>query len=95
MTVSAPAKPRRARKRKSTSTPVLKAAPVRALTPVATQGRSTRELTKPTAEIIPFDSYIKDARNRWNVHRYEIQELLKDAGNTYTYIKEVYARVAN
>jgi hypothetical protein len=29
------------------------------------------------------------------VHRYEIQELLKDAGNTYTYIKEVYARVAN
>ncbi len=90
MTVSAPAKPRRARKRKSTSTPVLKAAPV--LAPVATQGR-TRELTKPTAEIIPFDSYIKDARNRWNVHRYEIQELIKDAGNTYDYIREVYKRV--
>ncbi len=94
MTVSAPAKPRRARKRKSTSTPVLKAAPVRALAPVAAQGR-THELTKPDAEIIPFDSYIKDARNRWNVHRYEIQELIKDAGNAYTYIKEVYARVAN
>jgi hypothetical protein len=91
MTVSAPKPARRARKRKSTSTPVLKAAPV--LVPVA-QGR-TRELTKPTADIIPFDSYIKDARNRWNVHRYEIQELIKDAGNTYTYIKEVYARVAN
>ena len=89
MTVSAPAKPRRARKRKSTSTPVLKAAPV--LVPVE-QGR-TRELTKPTAEIIPFDSYIKDARNRWNVHRYEIQELIKDAGNTYDYIREVYKRV--
>ena len=93
MTVTAPKPARRARKRKSTSTPVLKAAPVRALTPVATQGRSTRELTKPTAEIIPFDSYIKDARNRWDVHAYEIQELLKDAGNAYAYIRETYVRV--
>lgn len=90
MTVTAPKPARRARKRKSTSTPVLKAAPV--LVPV-TQGRSTRELTKPTAEIIPFDSYIKDARNRWDVHRYEIQELIKDAGNAYAYIRETYARV--
>tara|TARA_R100000152_G_C6739099_1_gene162994 strand:+ start:590 stop:868 length:279 start_codon:yes stop_codon:yes gene_type:complete len=90
MTVSAPAKPRRARKRKSApSTPVLAIASA----PVVKQGRSTRELTKPTAEIIPFDSYIKDARNRWNVHRYEIQELLKDIGNTYDYIRETYKRV--
>jgi len=89
MTVTAPKPARRARKRKSISTPVLKAAPV--LVPVA-QGR-TRELTKPTAEIISFDSYIKDARNRWDVHAYEIQELLKDAGNAYVYIREAYARV--
>lgn len=88
MTVSAPKPARRARKRKSTSTPVLKPAPV----VVPMQGR-TRELSKPTAEIIPFTSYIKDASNRWDVHRYEIQELFKDVGNTYTYIKEVYARV--
>ena len=93
MTVSAPAKPRRARKRKSTSTPVLKAAPVRALIPVATQGRSTRELTKPTAEIIPFDSYIKDARNRMRVHDYEIQELRKDAVNVYQYMLGLVKRV--
>ena len=92
MTVSAPAsKPRRARKRKQASTPALKPAPVRALAPVEMQGRT--RLSKPTAEIIPFDSYIKDARNRWNVHRYEIQELIKDAGNTYDYIRETYKRV--
>jgi hypothetical protein len=91
MTVSAPAKPRRARKRKQASTPALKPAPVRALVPVEMQGRT--RLSKPTAEIIPFASYIKDASNRWDVHRYEIQELIKDVGNTYTYIKEVYARV--
>ena len=96
MTVSAPtSKPRRARKRKQASvsahTPAPMPAPVRALAPVATQGRT--RLSKPTAEIIPFNSYIKDASNRWDVHSYEIQELFKDVGNVYTYIRETYARV--
>ena len=97
MTVTAPKPARRARKRKPApaSTPVLAlaSAPTRTpvSAPVATQGRT--RLSKPTAEIIPFNSYIKDASNRWDVHSYEIQELIKDVGNTYTYIKEVYARV--
>ena len=71
MTVSAPtSKPRRARKRKQASVsahtpapmPAPMPAPVRALAPVEMQGRT--RLSKPTAEIIPFASYIKDVYAR-------------------------------
>ena len=35
-------------------------------------------LPKPTDDIIPISSYIKDAKNRWKIHQYEIKELSKD-----------------
>ena len=90
-TTSKPRPARRARKRKPAPTP----APELALTPVPaptrTQGRT--QLTKPTADIISFDSYIKDARNRMRIHNYEIQELSKDAVNVYEYMVGLYKRV--
>ena len=94
MTTSSKPRPaRRARKRKPAPTPALALAPTPA--PVAvvasTQGRT--QLTKPTADIIPFDSYIKDARNRMRIHDYEIQELRKDAVNVYEYMLGLYKRV--
>ena len=90
-TTSKPRPARRARKRKPAPTPapVLAIAPVPA--PTRTQGRT--ELTKPTADIIPFDSYIKDARNRMRIHDYEMQELRKDAVNVYEYMIGLYKRV--
>jgi len=90
-TTSKPRPARRARKRKPAPTPapVLAIAPVPA--PTRTQGRT--ELTKPTADIIPFDSYIKDARNRMRIHDYEIQELRKDAVNVYQYMLGLVKRV--
>ena len=104
-TTSKPRPARRARKRKPAPTPapVLALAPTpapvptptptpaRVATSTRTQGRT--ELTKPTADIIPFDSYIKDARNRMRVHDYEIQELRKDAVNVYEYMLGLYKRV--
>ena len=86
-TTSKPRPARRARKRKPAPTP----APVRAIVPATTQGRT--RLSKPTADIISFDSYIKDARNRMRIHDYEIQELRKDAVNVYEYMLGLYKRV--
>ncbi len=53
-------------------------------------------LPKPTDNIIPFSSYIKDAQNRWKIHQYEIKELSKDSQWLYNkakpYLDKVVAR---
>ena len=92
-TTSKPRPARRARKRKPAPTPApeLALTPAPVPTPTRTQGRT--QLTKPTADIISFDSYIKDARNRMRIHNYEIQELSKDAVNVYEYMVGLYKRV--
>ena len=55
-------------------------------------------LPKPTDNIIPFSSYVQDAKNRWKVHQYEIKELSKDIRWTYDkakpYIDKVVARLS-
>tara|TARA_B100000700_G_scaffold321098_1_gene419659 strand:+ start:1234 stop:1530 length:297 start_codon:yes stop_codon:yes gene_type:complete len=94
-TTSKPRAARRARKRKPAPTPVpvLALAPTPAPVPAPTRTQGRTQLTKPTADIIPFDSYIKDARNRMRIHDYEIQELRKDAVNVYEYMIGLYKRV--
>ena len=53
-------------------------------------------LPKPTDNIIPFSSYVKDVKNRWKVHQYEIKELSKDTQRLYNkakpYLDKVVAR---
>ena len=87
-------KPRRAKRRKpkpmtETSYPVTKENEVEI--PKVT-------LPKPTDNIIPFESYVQDAKNRWKVHQYEIKELSKDIRWTYDkakpYIDKVVARLS-
>ena len=94
-TTSKPRPARRARKRKPAPTPApaLALAPTPAPVPAPTRTQGRTQLTKPTADIIPFDSYIKDARNRMRIHDYEIQELRKDAVNVYEYMLGLYKRV--
>ena len=92
-TTSKPRAARRARKRKPAPTPALALAPTPAPVPAPTRTQGRTQLTKPTADIIPFDSYIKDARNRMRIHDYEIQELRKDAVNVYEYMIGLYKRV--
>ena len=42
---------------------------------------STRiEIQRPTAPLITMEAYMRDWPNRWNVHHYEMQELVKDLG---------------
>ena len=42
------------------------------------------------AQIIPFNSYIKDVRSRWDIHQREIHYLIKDVTNVINYIKDKY-----
>ena len=36
------------------------------------------EFTKPSAELISFSAYRQDWANRWSIHHFEMQELVKD-----------------
>ena len=82
-------------------------APTRSLKPVAKveQPKATtvttfkagkvvsKELMRPTAPLIQFKDYQRDVINRWNIHRYEIQELVKDVKNTFANIKTYFAQL--
>ena len=50
------------------------------------------ELDKP--ELIPLNSYIKDAQSRMDIHHYEMRELNKDVRNVFNYIKDKYNLVS-
>ena len=49
-------------------------------------------LPKPNDNIIPFESYVQDAKNRWKIHQYEIKELSKDFQWLYTKVKKLTKR---
>ena len=51
----------------------------------------SKELMRPTAPLIQFKAYRRDVINRWNIHNYEIQELLKDIKNTYNSVTSYFS----
>ena len=53
----------------------------------------SKELMRPTAPLIQFKDYRRDAINRWNIHNYEIQELLKDVKNTYNSVTTYFSKL--
>ena len=52
-----------------------------------------KELMRPTAPLIQFKDYRRDAINRWNIHRYEIQELVKDIKNTFNSVTSYFSKL--
>ena len=78
-------------------------APIRTLKPVEPKATTvttfkagkvvSKELMRTTAPLIQFKDYRRDVINRWNIHRYEIQELVKDVKNTFTNIKTYFAQL--
>ena len=40
--------------------------------------KKSTELVKPNAPLIQMRDYQRDISNRWNIHHYEMQELVKD-----------------
>ena len=53
----------------------------------------SKELMRPTAPLIQFKDYRRDVINRWNIHNYEIQELLKDIKNTYISVTSYFSKL--
>ena len=71
--------PKKRRTRKATT----KATPVAKVTVTTFQGgkavKKKTEFTRPsTARLITWERYQKDITTRWQIHNYEIQELIKD-----------------
>ena len=53
----------------------------------------SKELMRPTAPLIQLKDYRRDVINRWNIHNYEIQELLKDIKNTYNSVTSYFSKL--
>ena len=53
----------------------------------------SKELMRPTAPLIQMKDYRRDIINRWNIHNYEIQELLKDIKNTYNSVTSYFSKL--
>ena len=47
-----------------------------------------QELVRPNVELISLKSYREDINNRWQIHRYEMQELGKDLRKVYNFAKK-------
>ena len=50
------------------------------------------ELTEP--QLIPVQSYIKDAQSRMDIHHHEMRELNKDVRYVINYVKDKYNLVS-
>ena len=53
----------------------------------------SKELMRPTAPLIQLKDYRRDVINRWNIHNYEIQELLKDIKNTFNSVTSYFSKL--
>ena len=56
-------------------------APAKKVTPVAIKATPVQQVSqpvKPDAQIIPLGAYQADWNNRWNIHHYEMEMLVKD-----------------
>ena len=53
----------------------------------------SKELMRPTAPLIQFKDYRRDVINRWNIHRYEIQQLNKDIKNTLNSVTSYFSKL--
>ena len=56
-------------------------APAKKVTPVAIKATPVQQVSqsvKPDAQIIPLGAYQTDWTNRWNIHHYEMEMLVKD-----------------
>ena len=53
----------------------------------------SKELMRPTAPLIQMKDYRRDIINRWNIHNYEIQELVKDVRNTFNSVTSYFSKL--
>ena len=96
--------PRKRRTRKTSTTAKATPKAVTKKTPVAkvtvTTFKSGKVVTKKTtlkrpstARLISTDRYIKDIQTRWQIHNFEIQELISDIMKGFEAVKPYHAQL--
>ena len=104
--VSTPAKattPRKRRTRKTSTTAkatktAVKKTPVAKVTVTTFKGgkvvaKKTTLKRPSTARLISTDRYIKDIQTRWQIHNFEIQELISDFVKGFEAVKPYHAQL--
>ena len=87
-------KARKTRTRKATT----KATPVAKVTTTTFVGGKVvskkSEFTRPsTARLITWERYQKDIQTRWQIHQYEVQELIRDFSKAVDFVKPYHAQL--
>ena len=82
------------RTRKATT----KATPVAKVTTTTFQGGKVvakkTEFTRPsTARLITWERYQKDIQTRWQIHQYEVQELIRDFSKAVDFVKPYHTQL--
>ena len=83
---------RRTRKATTKATPVAK---VTTTTYVGGKVVSKKsEFTRPsTARLITWERYQKDIQTRWQIHQYEVQELIRDFSKAVDFVKPYHTQL--
>ena len=71
-------------------------APAKKVTPVvikATPVQQVSQPVKPDAQIIPLGTYQADWTNRWNIHHYEMEMLVKDVRQLVEVVTPYYQTI--
>ena len=95
---STTAKP--ARKTRARKAPTKKAPSVSKVTVTTYKGgkvtQKKTEFTRPsTARLITWERYQKDINTRWQIHQFEIQELVKDVKKGFDFVTPYHAQLVN
>ena len=98
-TANAPATPKTTTpKKRRTRKASTKAAPVAKVTTTTFQGGKVvakkTEFTRPsTARLITWERYQKDIQTRWQIHQYEVQELIRDFSKAVDFVKPYHTQL--
>ena len=98
-TANAPATPKTATpKKRRTRKASTKATPVAKVTTTTFQGGKVvakkTEFTRPsTARLITWERYQKDIQTRWQIHQYEVQELIRDFSKAVDFVKPYHTQL--
>ena len=92
MTTSAPVAPKKRTRRAK------KATPVATVTTTTFKGGKVvakkTERTRPsTARLITWERYQKDINTRWQIHLYEVQELVNDLKKGFDFVSPYHAEL--
>ncbi len=94
-TATAPAKaPRKRRTRKATAVKATPTKVVAVKTPTKPAAKPVAKVSRPSeSRLISFDRYVKDFNQRWAIHQWEVNELVKDISKGVSFVTPYHAEL--